>query len=371
MSTTMRPLGEIARALYGAALREPDRDQDGSFPVFGSSGVVGRHSKTLVDMPTIVIGRKGSVGAVTYAPAGGWPIDTAFYLELLRPDESDLRYLYHALSAANLDKHEITTSIPGLNRDRLLETNLYFPSVAEQRRLAAILDKADAIRRKRREALKLADEFLRAAFLDFFGDPVANPKNWDQRTLEQVVRPGTSITYGIVQAGPHVEDGIPYIRTGDFKNGELQSHGLGRTALEIAVKFQRSRVEEGDLVYCIRASIGSVDVVPRELDGANLTQGTARIACGEKINNEFLKWQLRTSQFGAWIDRHSKGATFKEITLETLRNAPVIVPPPSLQQKFVSMVQANDKLIRRQRVQLDAASDCFSSLSHRAFQGTL
>lgn len=364
-------LSDIVVANYGRPLKEEDREQSGAFDVFGSSGPVGKHTTRLVDEPTLIIGRKGSVGSITYAPNGGWPIDTTFFLEWQRHIQGDWKYLFYALQAANLDKHTITTSIPGLNRDRLLETGIFFPELNEQRRIATVLDKADAIRKKRQESLKLADEFLRSVFLDMFGDPIRNPKEWIQCSLDNVKRPGTSITYGIVQAGPHVENGVPYIRTSDFKNGELQTVGLGKTAFEIAARFQRSRVDAGDLVYCIRASIGAVDIVQAELNGANLTQGTARIACSSDIINEFLKWQLRTPQFKTWIDSHSKGATFKEITLETLRSAPVIIPPLGLQKRFTSIARSLDRLIKNQRIQLQAASEYVSSLSHYAFNDYL
>ena len=60
------------------------------------------------------------------------------------------------------------------------------PPLAEQKRIAAILDKADAIRRKRQQAIQLADDFLRAVFLDMFGDPVTNPKGWEIAELGSI-----------------------------------------------------------------------------------------------------------------------------------------------------------------------------------------
>lgn len=256
-----------------------------------------------------------------------------------------------------------------VQRDALLSTTIPLPPLPDQKRIIAILDKADAIRRKRQQAIQLADEFLRAVFLDKFGDPVTNPKAWDTAELSDVVAPGTIVTYGIVQAGPHVEGGVPYIRTGDFKNGRLVDDGYARTSPEIASKFKRSEVRAGDLVYCIRASVGAVDIVPKYLDGANLTQGTARISCGERVLPEFLVEQLRTRSFRSWVDRNVKGATFKEITLANLRKAPVVVPPIEEQRKFVRVWSAKRNL---ERLHGEVAElPAFEALSQKAFAGAL
>lgn len=183
----MVKLGDLVRAHYGKALKKEDRKEHGQFGVFGSSGNIGFHDDYVVDYPTLIVGRKGSVGHIVWAPDGGWVIDTAYFLQINEPAKLDLRYLFYALKRANLASKTITTSIPGLNRDDLYDSEIPLPPLAEQKRIAAILDKADAIRRKRQQAIQLADEFLRAVFLEMFGDPVTNPKGWDVLELHQVV----------------------------------------------------------------------------------------------------------------------------------------------------------------------------------------
>lgn len=185
MKWPMVVLRDIVVAHYGKALKKDQRDESGRFDVFGSSGKVGHHNCAIVDYPTLIIGRKGSVEDVVWAPKGGWIIDTAYYLEL-KNDSVDLRYLFYALKKANLAQRTITTSIPGLNRDDFYETQIPLPPLAEQKRIAAILDKADGIRRKRQQAIELADEFLRSVFLDMFGDPVTNPKGFAKAPITEL-----------------------------------------------------------------------------------------------------------------------------------------------------------------------------------------
>jgi type I restriction enzyme, S subunit len=245
------------------------------------------------------------------------------------------------------------------------------PPLEEQKRIAAILEAADELRTKRRESLAQLDTLLQSTFLDLFGDPVTNPKEWEEKLLSEVVRPGTIVTYGIVQAGDEFSGGIPYIRTGDIVDGEIVEDGLRHTNPVIASKFERSRVDTGDIVMSIRATVGTTAVVPPSLDGANLTQGTARIAPGPDALLPFLLHYLRSHGAQRWIQRQVKGATFKEITLGRLRELPVLLPPIGIQKKFGEIVAQIEERRLLERNQLDELDHLFASLQSRAFRGEL
>lgn len=160
------------------------------------------------------------------------------------------------------------------------------------------------------------------------------PKNWDARPLFKCVR--ADITYGIVQAGPHVDGGVPYIRTGDMQGETLERSGLLCTSTAISNAYKRSEVRSGEIVFAIRATIGKVLRVPSELDGANLTQGTARIAPLEAIDPGYLLWCLRSASVQKGIDLRTKGTTFSEITLGDLRTLPVPLPGDREEQELIA-----------------------------------
>jgi type I restriction enzyme, S subunit len=228
------------------------------------------------------------------------------------------------------------------------------------------LDKADALRRKRKRALDLLDSLTQAIFLEMFGqrkDPIYE--------LKDVVKKGTIVTYGIVQAGPEYPGGVPYVRTGDLVDGSIKIDGLKRTDPAIAARFSRSRVDAGDIVMSIRATVGTAAVVPPELEGANLTQGTARIAPGDNVQLDYLLEYIRSEKIQRWIAAQVKGATFLEITLGRLRELPVTMPPVDTQYKFSGLVKkircAQESSLR----QATLANRLFSSLQSRAFSGQL
>ncbi|UQR66241.1 restriction endonuclease subunit S [Bradyrhizobium sp. C-145] len=116
-----RPFGQIAVLNYGKALKEENR-LEGTFPVYGSSGVVGSHQVALVEGPTIVIGRKGNVGSIYWAPTNFWPIDTVYFISKGQADF----WLYLALPSAGFQNTD--AGVPGLNREFAYSRELICPT---------------------------------------------------------------------------------------------------------------------------------------------------------------------------------------------------------------------------------------------------
>ncbi len=153
--------------------------------------------------------------------------------------------------------------------------------------------------------------------------------NWPVLPLKRLVDPARPVTYGIVQAGPDTPGGIPYIRPADMTAGfgVTDRSKLLRTTPEIASSYRRSTVTTGDLVVSIGPSFGKVMIVPGELDGANLTQGTARVAAAEGTNAQFLYWALQSTVTRQFWASNVSGATFRALNLEPLSRTPVTHAP--------------------------------------------
>ncbi|WP_062058933.1 restriction endonuclease subunit S [Cellvibrio sp. OA-2007] len=168
------------------------------------------------------------------------------------------------------------------------------------------------------------------------------PSGWHAKPLADIVR--EKISYGIVQAGPHVLDGIPYIKSSDVR-GAINPETLQRTSREIHFKYRRSSVHPGDIVFSLRGNIGELAIVPDDLPEANLTQGTARIAVSEDQCNQFHYYQLASEKILNRINTLSKGSTFKEISLEELRKVKVLCAPIEEQKKIAKILSVWDKAI--------------------------
>ncbi len=168
------------------------------------------------------------------------------------------------------------------------------------------------------------------------------PNGWSAKPLADIVK--EKISYGIVQAGPHVPDGIPYIKSSDVR-GTINPYSLQRTSQEIHFKYRRSSVHPGDIVFSLRGNIGESAIVPASLPEANLTQGTARISVSAEHSNQFHYYQLASEKILNRINALSKGSTFKEISLEELRKVKVLCAPLPEQKKIAKILSTWDKAI--------------------------
>ena len=175
-------LGDICEFRYGRSLPK-DARKAGPYRVYGSNGQVGLHNAALTDGPTIIIGRKGSIGEVSYSSEGCWPIDTTYYVDRTCTDQH-IPWLSGALAQLRLPEFNKSAAVPGLNRDDAYRRPLLLPPVSEQRRIATILGQADELREKRHFGLEQLDVLTQSVFYDLFGDPVTNSRQWPQTSLK-------------------------------------------------------------------------------------------------------------------------------------------------------------------------------------------
>lgn len=165
-------LGSFAPFSYGKGLPKRKRNLRGSVPVYGSNGVVGFHDTALTSGPTIIIGRKGTVGTVHYSAEPCWPIDTTFYVEGNDPEL--LRYKYYLLKSLGLDQMNSDSAVPGLNRNNAHARRITVPAVSQQRLVSQILgtldDKIELNRQMSETLEETAKTLFKSWFIDF--DPV-------------------------------------------------------------------------------------------------------------------------------------------------------------------------------------------------------
>jgi len=175
------------------------------------------------------------------------------------------------------------------------------------------------------------------------------PNDWSECTLESLVKRNKPIVYGIVQAGPDIPGGTPYIRSTDVGDPLVSPVGLMRTSIEIAHKYRRSVVAGGDLVFSLRGNIGEVSEVPDELEGANLTQGTARLSLNGGGVAPFVRFALGAYFVRKNVDAWAKGSTFREITIEDLRRLTVPMPSEGECEEIAKILSSCEDLIRKSK----------------------
>ena len=192
------------------------------------------------------------------------------------------------------------------------------------------------------------------------------PNGWKTLSIGEITK--EKISYGIVQAGPHVENGVPYIKSSNV-GGEIKIEDLQRTSSEIHHKYRRSAVHPNDIVFSLRGNIGRTSIVPPELLEANLTQGTARISVNTKNETNFIYYSLASTPILNRINSLSKGSTFKEISLEELRKVKLPIPPLSEQQKIAKILSTWDKAISTTERLIDNSTQQKKALMQQLLTG--
>ena len=178
----------------------------------------------------------------------------------------DTGYLHRWLTSEYVKSYLMNraskTSQPALSLGKIKEIPIPLPPLPEQKRIDAILDKADAIRRKRAESLRLADDFLKSAFLDMFGDPVTNPKGWEVVKLQDICK---RITDGTHQPPKWSNDGVPFLFVSNVVDGQLSFKTHKYISMETWLELtKRCPIEVNDILYTIVGSYGNAALVTME-----------------------------------------------------------------------------------------------------------
>ncbi len=361
-------LGEVCEFVYGDSLKEEIR-QRGKVRVYGSNGVVGSHNEAITSGPTIIIGRKGSIGEVNWSSEPCFPIDTTYYVEKTKKP-CDLRWLYFTLLKLDLTRLNKSAAVPGLNRDDAYEQFIPFPDLSEQRRIAGRLEQADQLRRTRRYALELSNIFLPAAFLELFGDPDRNPFDWPEDELGELCDevldcPHSTPIYAATRT-PY-----PCVRSSDIQSGYLDfSEAKYVEKTEYQKRIDRGKPLPGDVIYCREgARFGNA---ARVLDNTAMCLGQRTMLFRAKPNraiSEFI-WAFLTSR-GAYrqATRALDGSASPHVNVGGIVAFRVPVLPLLLQQKFAALVERAERLRGVQREALRQADHLFASLLHHAFAG--
>ena len=257
-----------------------------------------------------------------------------------------------------------------LGKNDLLSVEIPLPPLEEQKRIAAILDKSDSVRRKRQQAIQLADDFLRSVFLEMFGDPVTNPKGWEVSNLKDIAR---------IQIGPfgtqlhkedYIENGIPLINPTHIVNGEI----IPKLNLTISegkhASLSEYHLKTGDIVMGRRGEMGRCALVKLNEDGWMCGTGSLFIRPNKTgVFSEYLNKLLSSQAIRSHLESESQGATMPNLNKTIVGNIKIPVPTDEILKQFTVIKEAflktNHSVINSMNEPL------FESLGQKAFAGKL
>lgn len=292
----------------------------------------------------------------------------------IRPDPAiaNSRYVYRALEAKvpELIAQATGGAQPNISQEKVRKINIPLPPLEEQRRIAAILDQADQLRQKRRQAISLLDSLTQSIFLEMFGDPVSNPKGLKRLDLVSVARFTSGATPS--KSVPEFWEGsIPWVSPKDMKVNEIydaEDH-VSVSALE---RTNLKSIEPDTTLIVVRGMI-LVHTVPLAVTKLPVTinQDMKAIAFSSNIHPMVGFWNLKVQAAYILSQIATAAHGTKKLDMEVLEKLPILVPPSDGQSAFVA---ASEKVMDTIKHCMNSSRDLehnFSSLQHRAFVGQL
>ncbi|MBK9014697.1 MAG: restriction system-associated AAA family ATPase [Saprospiraceae bacterium] len=267
---------------------------------------------------------------------------------------------------------DTTSGLRNLNISLYLNQKIPLPSLQVQQNLAYLLDRADALRRKRKEELALLDELGRSVFLEMFGDPVRNPKDWKMKKLHEVADIVSGVAKGKKYEGKKTVE-VPYMRVANVQDGYLNLSEV-KTIEVLLNEVERYRLQRGDILLTEGGDpdkLGRGAVWKHDIKDCIHQNHIFRVRANSKLLlPEFLSALLGSAYGKRYFLRAAKQTTgIASINMRQLSNFPVLLPDLKLQQKFENAVEDLEKLEKTQKAHLQATEALFQSLLHRAMRG--
>jgi type I restriction enzyme S subunit len=328
---------------------------------------------------TLLLSFKLTLGRVAFAGTDLFTNEAIAALAVRDPTEISKNYLYYFLQFFDWDaacKGDVKLKGKTLNKEKLRAIEVRYPPLPEQRRIVSILDEAfaglEAMRANAEKKLQNARELSASLSHSIFTEQ----PSWTETSLDEIVAADCSLSYGIVQPGNGVADGLPIVRPTDLVSRIVELDGLKRINPPLAASYQRTKLQGGDLLLCVRGSTGTVAIASKSLAGANVTRGIVPVRFDPtKVTAEFGYHLLRCEDVQAQIRAKTYGTALMQINIKDLRELRVRVPTLS-EQKAISerldvVDEGSKELFEIYSEKLAAIDELKQSILQKAFAGEL
>jgi type I restriction enzyme, S subunit len=352
--------------------------RSGEYPYYGANGQQDSVDKFIFDEPLILLaedgGHFGVPGrSIAYAVSGKCWVNN--HAHVLRPRENtDLRYLLRVL-----ENYDVSPFISGSTRGKLTKgaaekIPIPLPPLEVQKRIASILDAADALRSKRRESLRKLEVLLKSVFLEMFGDPVTNPKGWDRRKLEEIAEIVSGVTKGRKFDGKETVE-VSYMRVANVQDGHIDLDDV-KTVEVLNHEVEKYALRDGDILLTEGGD-------PDKLGRGAIWKGSIEPCIHQnhifrvRVKPDFVLPEFLSALIGSqhgknYFLRAAKQTTgIASINMTQLKAFPALVPPIELQIKYRDLLNDITRKLDLSRSSSASLETLFSSLQDQAFNGTL
>lgn len=343
--------------------------KESGYTVYGANGRIGFYDQFTHKDPTVLITCRGATcGTINICEPFSYVNGNAMALDDL-DKKVDLNFLARYLQIRGLRDAISGSAQPQITREGLRGITVPLPSLEEQRQIAAILDKADALCQKRRLALQKLDSLTQSIFHDIFGDPASNPRQWQLAQLGDVIHFATD--------GPHVspsyeEVGVPFLSARHIRPGEVSWTDMKYISSKDAeIQWRKCKPAQGDLLYTKGGTTGVAAVVDFETPIAIWVHVAMLKTNHDVVEPLWLESMLNTGYCYQQSQRLTHGIANRDLGLTRMVKIDIYLPPRDLQVEFVRNLYCLRRDKKRQQESLGKLDTLFGSLQRRAFRGEL
>lgn len=248
------------------------------------------------------------------------------------------------------------------------------PPLAIQKQIAAVLEKADQLRKDCQQMEQELNSLAQSVFIYMFGDPVTNPKGWKVRPLESLIVKGDRINYGVVQPGQFetVDTGVPLIRISDFSKGKISLDKIKFIGAHVDAKYKRSKIIGDEvLIACVGATIGKTAIVTEKHKGYNIARAVTRVRVDGTINRYFLQKYLESDFVQSFFIQETRSVGQPTLNTSLIAKTPILIPDGNTQNLFLKFSEQNDEQIINAINLAEKYELQFNALMQQAFNGEL
>lgn len=322
----------------------------------------------------ILVSIAGTIGRAGIVPDNAPPLNCNQAVAIVRTNGSIFRpYLRHWLESNDAQSQMIGSTVTGtianLSLTQIGNLRVPLPPIAEQKRIAEILDRTQSLISKRKEAIAKLDTLTQSIFLEMFGDPVTNPKGWKRIVLGDVI---TSASDGPHVSPKYADEGIPFLSTRHIRHGGIDWNDLKFISLDEAqIQWKKCRPQRGDILYTKGGTTGIAATVDFDEPFAIWVHVALLKTNKNKVQPKWLENMLNSSFCYQQSQRLTHGIANRDLGLKRMVGIEMFLPPLPLQKEFAQRVEAVEKLKATHLASLRQLEALFASLQHRAFRGEL
>lgn len=385
-------IGNIAKVFNGYAFKSSEYSDEG-FQVIRITNVQSgyiinnnpkfikltneQQKKFILAEGDILISLTGNVGRVGRIGKKNLPavLNQRVGKLIINSKEAFPDYLFHVLNS-NLVEAKLIENAKGIAQKNIGSSDIEkieipLPLIEDQKRIVKILDEADALRQKRKQAITLLDDYLKSVFLEMFGDPMLNPKGWKSKKISELCRVKIGPFGSLLHKSDYVPDGIPLVNPKHMIDGKIIADPENCISTEKHNQLKDYHLKTGDLIMARRGEIGRCAVVTPKEDKFLCGTGSIFLRPEGEVNNVFLHYLFTTESMIKVFENGANGVTMQNLNANTIKKTNIIYPPIDLQNKFSDIFTKTSELKKVMITQSAELEISFQALMQKAFKGEL